>query len=421
MLPTPPDSPVFSGLCSPDPRLGQTLAGQFQLTGVLGVGAYGTVYKARDLQSNVEYAVKALNKTGLDPRQKEFQDREIKLHYQSSQHSNVVSMVKILDSPDCTYVVLEYCPEGDLFSKITEDGHYIGDDYKAKCVFLQLLDAVRHCHNNGIYHRDLKPENVLVKDDGWTVKLADFGLATQDRVTADFGCGSTFYMSPECQQSNARPNACYASAPNDVWSLGVILVNLTCGRNPWKRASLDDSTFKAFMRDRNFLRTILPVSDELNFILQRIFEVDPRRRASLDELRDLIVCCSSFTQQATLPPTPPYSPVQEIVQSPLDTPDVADVPSMEPLPGLQYPLSSQAAPPFNTYAAPPTPPGSNECSPQLLPYTYAAKAAAPAVCPPFVGQTGYLPSFPVWSRCGQFVPHFNIPRSTCFWNNVVVY
>ncbi|KAK0937017.1 Serine/threonine protein kinase [Friedmanniomyces endolithicus] len=430
MLPTPPDSPQFSGLCSPDPRLGQTLAGQIQLTSVLGIGAYGIVYKARDLQSKVEYAVKALDKAGLDPRQKLFQDREIKLHYQASQHSNVVSMVRILDSPDCTYVVLEYCPEGDLFAKITEEGHYTGDDYKAKCVFLQLLDAVRHCHSSGIYHRDLKPENVLVKDNGWTVKLADFGLATQDRVTADFGCGSTFYMSPECQQSNPRPNACYASAPNDVWSLGVILVNLTCGRNPWKRAAMDDPTFKAFQRDRNFLRTILPISDELNFILQRIFEVDPRRRVSMTELRDLIVCCSSFTTGSTgpsLPPTPPYSPAQDAMELLFEASDILDVPLMEPLPGLQYPLPSTVVPTaLRPYQQPfgnlPTPPGSNNCSPQLLPHTYAAKVAAPAICsPPFIAQAGYMPSFPVWSRCGQFVPHFNMPRSTCFWNSMPVY
>lgn len=196
MLPTPPASPKPFGPCGPDERLGQLLAGRIQLTGVLGVGAYGTVYQARDVETNVEYAVKALNKSGLDPRQKQFQDREIKLHYQASQHNNVVSMVKILDCPECTYVVLEYCPEGDLFAKITEEGHYLGDDYKAKCVFLQILDAVQHCHASGIYHRDLKPENILVKDNGWTVKLADFGLATQDRITSDFGCGSTFYMSP---------------------------------------------------------------------------------------------------------------------------------------------------------------------------------------------------------------------------------
>ena len=172
------------------------LAGQIQLTGILGVGAYGTVYKARDVITNVEYAVKALNKTGLNQRQLEFQEREIQLHYRASEHHNVVSMVKILDSPDCTFVVLEYCPEGDLFAKITEEGQYAGDDYKARCVFLQILEAVRHCHTYGIYHRDLKPENVLVKDDGWTVKLADFGLASRDSITSDFGCGSTFYMSP---------------------------------------------------------------------------------------------------------------------------------------------------------------------------------------------------------------------------------
>lgn len=196
MLPTPPPSPKPFGTCNPEDRLGLVLAGRIELNGILGVGAYGTVYKARDVETNVQYAVKALNKLGLDPRQRRYQNREIRLHYEASHHSNVVTMEKILDTPDCTFVILEYCPEGDLFTKITEDGDYIGNDPKAKTVFLQILDAVRHCHLQGIYHRDLKPENVLVKDNGWTVKLADFGLATQDHLTSDFGCGSTFYMSP---------------------------------------------------------------------------------------------------------------------------------------------------------------------------------------------------------------------------------
>lgn len=195
MLPTPPPSPA-PRCYAPEDRLGFILANRLELTGILGVGAYGVVYTAVDIHTNVSYAVKALSKSGLDPRQRKYQQREIQLHHMASQHPNVVSLVRIMDSADCTYVVMEYCPEGDLFSSITDKGNFVNDDPMVKRVFLQILDAVQFCHNLGIYHRDLKPENVLVTDQGMTVKLADFGLATTDYYTSDFGCGSTFYMSP---------------------------------------------------------------------------------------------------------------------------------------------------------------------------------------------------------------------------------
>lgn len=195
MLPTPPPSPVMR-CYAPEDRLGLLLANRLELTSVLGVGAYGVVYTAIDIHTNIPYAVKALNKAGLDPRQRKFQQREIKLHHMASQHPNVVSLVRIMDSVDCTFVVIEFCPEGDLFTNITERGLFVGNDPLAKRAFLQILDAVQYCHSIGIYHRDLKPENILVADHGMTVKLADFGLATTDVYTSDFGCGSTFYMSP---------------------------------------------------------------------------------------------------------------------------------------------------------------------------------------------------------------------------------
>lgn len=310
MLPTPPPSPPPFPVCySPEDRLGLLLANRLELTSILGVGAYGVVYTAVDIHTNIPYAVKALNKTGLDPRQRKFQQREIKLHHLASQHPNVVSLDRIMDSDDCTFVVIEFCPEGDLFSNITERGHFVGNDILAKHAFLQILDAVQFCHSIGIYHRDLKPENVLVTDRGMTVKLADFGLATTDEYSSDFGCGSTFYMSPECQRVPSRQYACYASAPNDVWSLGVILVNLTCGRNPWKKASSEDSTFRAYLKDPEFLRSILPLSSELNSILRRIFECDPRKRISISELRKLIVACPRFTT-TTRPSTAPTPPCE---------------------------------------------------------------------------------------------------------------
>lgn len=185
----------------PEDRLGSFLGGTLRLTGILGTGAYGVVYSAVDVKTNVRYAVKTLSKynadgTRLDQRQIAFQTREIRLHWTASGHRNVVSVLKVLDDPDCIYVIMEYCPEGDLFYNITECGEYVGKDQLAKSVFLQILDAVEHCHNLGIYHRDLKPENILVSDHGETVKLADFGLATSSDRSEDYGCGSTFYMSP---------------------------------------------------------------------------------------------------------------------------------------------------------------------------------------------------------------------------------
>jgi len=317
----------------PESRIGHYLDGHIQLVKILGVGAYGVVYAAVDIETNIPYAVKALSKVGptglpLDDAQKKFQAREISLHCRAHKHPNIVTVVEVLDAPDCIYVVMEYCPEGDLFAAITEQHNYVGDDALAKQVFLQLLDAVQHCHMHGVYHRDLKPENILVCDNGQTVKLADFGLATTEQYTTDFGCGSTFYMSPECHKRAG--SACYESAANDIWSLGVILVNLTCGRNPWKRADPRDETYSAYLRDSNFLQSILPISDELNSILRQIFNPNPRKRITLQQLRRAIILCRRFTAYPSAAPSPlveeqewsvgpegsmvcdPYQPFQEI-------------------------------------------------------------------------------------------------------------
>ena len=105
-----------------------------------------------------------------------------------------------------------------------------------------------------------------------------------------------------------------------MWSLGVVLVNLTCGRNPWKRASLDDSTYRAFKKDPTFLQSILPISPELNAILARIFEADPARRITIPELEQLVFYCPRFTMTSVcstsvaLPVTPPASQPQPFYQ-----------------------------------------------------------------------------------------------------------
>lgn len=109
-------------------------------------------------------------------------------------------------------------------------------------------------------------------------------------------------------------------------------MNLTCGRNPWKRASIEDSTFRAYLKNPKFLSSILPLSRELDSILRRIFECDPRRRISIPELRNLIIRCPRFTTRPPIAPPTPRPEVQYVHDPVFEvTPD-----SVDPF----YPVSS---------------------------------------------------------------------------------
>lgn len=125
--------------------------------------------------------------------------------------------------------------------------------------------------------------------------------------------------------------SCYASPANDVWSLGVMLINLTCGRNPWKRASLEDPTFRAYLKDPFFLKSILPLSTEMVCILSRVFERDPAKRISTPELRQLILECPRFTETPMpVPVQAPWVP-EQIPQAELFVPPQIPFVPVEPL------------------------------------------------------------------------------------------
>ncbi|KAF8949763.1 hypothetical protein BGZ46_004958 [Entomortierella lignicola] len=240
--------------------------GRLVLQEILGVGAYGSVYRATDTQTGQIYAVKCLNKTGLDSRQRAFQIQEANIHGLVSGHPNIATLHRVIDEEDCLHMILD-CGAEDLFCTITERGGF-ANTLVIKSIFGQIASAVMHCHNNGVYHRDLKPENIIMF--GQSVKLVDFGLATTSETSSDFG------------------------AANDVWSLGVILINLVFGRNPWKQAWLKDETFAAYAENNDFLKTILPMSDELNEIVKSVFCLNPKMRTSLFDLATRVEACSSF-------------------------------------------------------------------------------------------------------------------------------
>ncbi|KAI0701361.1 kinase-like domain-containing protein [Cytidiella melzeri] len=267
--------------------------GALELVEILGYGGYGIVYRAIDTYSShpTSYAVKCLphsNKRS-STRQRQLHIREITLHQLASAHPGVVTLHRVIEDSQYTWIVMDYCGDGDLFTQILHNRRYLGQNDLIREVFLQLLDAVDYCHSLNIYHRDLKPENILCFDDGLRLAVTDFGLATTEKMSTEFRTGSVYHMSPECQGGEFAPTKSYSPLFNDIWSLGIILLNLITGRNPWKSASIDDCTFQAYLRDPvHFLPTVLPISQEVNALLVRVLHVDWRHRITLREMRQAV-------------------------------------------------------------------------------------------------------------------------------------
>lgn len=177
--------------------------GRLRLVEAIGEGAMGVVYRAVD-ESSVgssssgmkEYAVKVLVKADAYTVQGQCQSREIVMHQIASEHPSVLTLHKVIEEDRFIFLVVDYCPGGDLFNVIVERRSFCHNDYLVKKVFIQILDAVQSIHEKGIYHRDLKPDNIFVNADGTEVFLGDFGLATDVDECVQFGCGSSYYMSP---------------------------------------------------------------------------------------------------------------------------------------------------------------------------------------------------------------------------------
>ncbi len=166
----------------------------------LGNGAYGVVYLAQDLAPRPHgaeyYAVKCVLKHERGSALDRQQQREIAHHRAMSEHPNVVTLHTVVEEEFYTFLVLDLCDGGDLFNAIMDRRTFANNTEAVRRMFLQVIDAVEACHASGIYHRDLKPENILCDKNDKNVYLADFGLSTRTRFSANFGCGSSFYMSP---------------------------------------------------------------------------------------------------------------------------------------------------------------------------------------------------------------------------------
>lgn len=350
---------------------GLRIAGdRFDCIAVLGSSPFSMVYLARGIPQSPglvdpfssslsstssqhnQFAIKCLDKISCDDIQRNCQKREVSLHATVSHHPSVVTLLEVIDreTDKYLYLVLEYCPDGDLFNMIAmqeryttawheDTGSAIGlgidlepdgsdtheqregtqadqhngnheeqrgrqhqDEERArtelesliKHVFAQIIDGVKYCHSQGIFHRDLKPENILCLEGGTKVVLADFGLATSETRSNDLSCGSVIYKSPDSFGGIENEMADDDTAANDVWALGILLVNLICRRNPWKQATMSDTTFREYVRRPNVLLDILPISQRTYEVLIRALTVHEEERCTLDDLGSMVNSLQSF-------------------------------------------------------------------------------------------------------------------------------
>ncbi|KIK66320.1 hypothetical protein GYMLUDRAFT_157706 [Collybiopsis luxurians FD-317 M1] len=267
-----------------------------ELVDVLEENSVGAVYRAERIDSSPrnEYVVKCF----LHPHSSTALQRQIHqeadLHRIASAHDNVITFHQLIEEPNYMYLVTDYAPDHDLFHQMLH-GRYLGNNDLIIEVFFQILDAVEHFHERRVYHRDLRPENIFCFDDGFRVGIANFGMATSEEMSKEFFETGNVYMSPECQDGRFSPNGAYSPMHNDIWSLGIILLNLVTGRRPWESASVSDTIFESYCRDpQNFLPTVLPISYEANDILVRMLAVDYRRRMTCPELREALQDLHSF-------------------------------------------------------------------------------------------------------------------------------
>lgn len=142
----------------------------------LGEGSYGKVYRATSLMDPKRVvAVKIINKRGMDFFTIRSLEQEIYL-LNKVDHPHISRYYETYDEANYLYMVMEFCPGGDLYDKLLDDYPDGMSERHASEIIYKIVKALLHCHDQNIMHRDLKPENIVFAENG-EPKLIDFGFA----------------------------------------------------------------------------------------------------------------------------------------------------------------------------------------------------------------------------------------------------
>ncbi|KAI4876192.1 hypothetical protein NFI96_019337, partial [Prochilodus magdalenae] len=249
----------------------------YEVYETIGSGGFAKVKLGRHILTGEKVAIKIMEKKDLGddlPRVK----TEIEAMKNLS-HQHVCRLYHVIETTSKIYMVLEYCPGGELFDYIVAKDRL--SEEETRVFFRQIVSALAYVHSQGYAHRDLKPENLLIDEDH-NLKLIDFGLCAKPKGGLGYElmtcCGSPAYAAPELIQGKS-----YIGSEADVWSMGVLLFALLCGYLPFD----DDNCMVLYRKiTRGHYDNPRWLSPGSILLLNQMMQVEPKRRLTVRQLLD---------------------------------------------------------------------------------------------------------------------------------------
>jgi len=274
--------------------------GSYEITGLIGRGGMGEVYRARDAKLNREVAVKFLASHRSNTENRRRFQREAQM-VSSLNHPHILTVHDVGEFEDREYLVTEFVDGGTLKEWLHPSDHSKRTWRQVVELLTGVADGLATAHGAAILHRDIKPENIFVSKSGYA-KLADFGLATLEesngpdditrsqltdgRTRPGTILGTVSYMSPE--QTSGRT----LDARSDVFSFGIVLYEALTGRRPFEAGS-DIEVMQSIVRDQPPpLSADLPQG--LRNVVEKALEKDPAER--YQTMRDMVVDLRRLTR-----------------------------------------------------------------------------------------------------------------------------
>ena len=253
---------------------------RYKIIEVAGAGGMATVYRAHDIITDKDVAIKVLHRDrASSPTNLSRFDREARAAA-CLNHPNIVKVLNVGNYQGLPYIVNEYIRGQNLHEVLEVRGKLA--NMESLDIMFQLSSAVMYAHEHGVIHRDIKPQNIFLTSEG-TVKLGDFGIATfqnSSHVTqSEVVIGSIQYLAPEC--CNGRP----ASTRSDIYSMGITFFEIVTGSVPFDSDTTIDILRKQIYEKLPSVRKFNPKCPEaMEAIIEKACNKDPLDRYASAEL-----------------------------------------------------------------------------------------------------------------------------------------